>query len=76
MRLRRHGKANRIYLTKKFAPISSPIHVALSGDRFRRLIIEITHAKKIRHTFGSEHRMNACVLPAQMAHTDDCRVQH
>src|SRR3990172_927142 len=31
MRLRRHGKANRIYLTKKFAPISSPIHVAITG---------------------------------------------
>ncbi len=72
VRFGRYGDAHRIDTTDQFAPVSGPICFSFPTDLAGRFFVQIANGGKLRETFRCERGVNASVLAAETADSDDC----
>jgi hypothetical protein len=72
MRLGRHREAHGVYFANQRAPVSCAFDSSFRRNRARSFLVEVANERKLGQTLGGEVCVDACVLPAKMAHADDC----
>jgi hypothetical protein len=72
MRLGGHSQTDSVYALDELAPVGAPLDFSFQGNLPRGRFVEIANGNKLRQTFRGKIGMDACVLPTEMAHADDC----
>ena len=67
-----HGEADGVDAADRPAPVGGPFDLFFVADLSCGLLVKVANECKLSQAFRGEIRVNARVLPAQMAHADDC----